>query len=127
MARSTADGGPEFLSGTLEMLILRTLEAEELHGYGIARAIEAASGARLSIEEGSLYPALHRLEKRGDVRPEWKVSPTNRRARYYSLTQQGKKHLKKTTTAWLDVSAAVNRVLGLVPANQPTLGRAEAT
>lgn len=113
MARSTAEGGPEFLSGTLEMLILRTLEGEALHGYGIARAIESASGARLTIEEGSLYPALHRLEKRKDIVAAWQMSPTNRRARYYSLTAQGRKRLRTTTQAWIDVSGAVNRVLGL--------------
>lgn len=123
MARSPSDGGgPDFLAGTLEMLVLRTLEAEALHGYGIARAIEAASGSRLSIEEGSLYPALHRLEKRKDITASWQISPTKRRARYYSLTTQGRKRLQTTTKAWIDVSGAVNKVLGLAlpqPALRP--------
>jgi PadR family transcriptional regulator PadR len=106
---------PEFLAGTLTVMVLHTLKQEELHGYGIARAIEAASGAKLTIEEGSLYPALHRLEKRGDIRAVWRISHTKRRARYYSITPQGERHLTASTTAWLDVSGAVNRVLGLLP------------
>lgn len=114
MSPRRSDRPPELLAGTLEMLVLRTLHGGSLHGYGIARHIEAASGGKLTIEEGSLYPALFRLEERGDVSAEWRLSPTRRRARFYTLTARGRKRLGAATAAWIDLSGAVDRVLGLV-------------
>ena len=107
----TTDRKQELLRGTLDMMILRVLTIGPQHGYGITRRIEQQSGGVLSIEEGSLYPALHRLHKRGWVSAEWKASENNRRAKYYKLTADGKAALKRETDAWAGVSAAVNRVL----------------
>lgn len=101
-------------------MILRTLAREERHGYAIARAIEAASGARLAIEEGSLYPALHRLEKRGDVTARWGTTDTGRRARLYTITPDGRSRLKEQTQRWMAVSGAVDAVLGLASAGGRT-------
>ena len=105
------DPAPEILQGTLEVMILRTLERTPSHGYGVARAIERASGGTLTIEEGSLYPALHRLLKRGDVTAEWTITEQNRRARVYRLTAQGRTRLAEQISAWERVSRAVTRVL----------------
>lgn len=102
---------PELLQGTLEVMILRTLDRGQSHGYGIARAIERASGGELAIEEGSLYPALHRLLRRGDLVAEWTVTEQNRRARLYRLTPRGKSRLVEQVSAWERMSAAVTRVL----------------
>jgi PadR family transcriptional regulator PadR len=110
MPRSDSDS---LLQGTLDVMILRTLAREERHGYAIARAIESASGARLTIEEGSLYPALHRLEKRGDVAARWGTTDTGRRARLYTISPGGRSRLKEQTQRWKDVSGAVDAVLGL--------------
>src|SRR6187549_218913 len=101
----------ELLQGTLELLILRTLASGEKHGYEIAEWIHAASAEALSIEEGALYPALHRLELRGLLAAEWDVSAANRRAKYYRLTATGRRRLKETTESWRRASGAVNRVL----------------
>jgi len=101
----------DLLQGTLELLILRTLATGEKHGYEIAEWIHAASADALSIEEGALYPALHRLEVRGLLAAEWAVSANNRRAKYYRLTASGRKRLKDTTESWRRASTAVNRVL----------------
>lgn len=108
----------ELLQGTLDMMILRTLSRAPNHGYGIARAIEAASGRELAIEEGSLYPALHRLEKRGDLAGEWRTTELNRRARFYRLTPRGRKRLDEQVAAWERVSSAVTRVLRLGDAGE---------
>jgi PadR family transcriptional regulator PadR len=102
---------PSLLQGNLEMLILRTLEGGAKHGYGVARHIQVASGEVLSIEEGSLYPALHRLERQGLIKSEWGVSDSNRRAKYYSLTRQGKAGLKSDVAAWREAVEAIERVL----------------
>lgn len=123
-AQAPTDSGESgaLLRGTLEVMILRTLEARgPLHGYGIARAIERASGQRLGVEEGSLYPALRRLEKRGDVDAAWKTSETGRRARYYTLSRAGRERARVATEEWAGLSEAVNRVLGI------GLGRALAS
>jgi transcriptional regulator len=101
----------DLLQGTLELLILRTLAPGEKHGYEIAEWIHAASATARSIEEGALYPALHRMELRGLLTSSWDVSANNRRAKYYRLTASGRKRLKETTDAWRRTSMAINRVL----------------
>ena len=101
----------DILQGTLELLILRTLANGEKHGYEIAEWIHTASAQALSIEEGALYPALHRLELRGLLAATWDVSTNNRRAKYYRLTASGKKRLRQTTDSWRRASSAINRVL----------------
>jgi transcriptional regulator len=106
-----SDAPAGLLQGTLELLILRTLATEEKHGYEIAEWIHAASAEALSIEEGALYPALHRLELRGLLASSWDVSANNRRAKYYRLTPRGRRRLKDSTDAWRRASSAVNRVL----------------
>lgn len=104
-------GSADLLQGTLELLILRTLAAGEKHGYEIAEWIHAASAEALSVEEGALYPALHRLELRGLLTAAWDVSANNRRAKYYRLTTAGRRRLKESTDSWRRASAAVNRIL----------------
>jgi transcriptional regulator len=101
----------DILQGTLELLILRTLASGEKHGYEIAEWIHTASAESLSIEEGALYPALHRLELRGLLAASWDVSANNRRAKYYRLTASGRRRLKETTSAWRRTSTAINLVL----------------
>ena len=106
-----ADKPADLLQGTLELLILRTLAAGEKHGYEIAEWIHSASAEALSIEEGALYPALHRLELRGLLDSAWDVSANNRRAKYYRLTASGRRRLKETTDSWRRTSTAINLVL----------------
>jgi PadR family transcriptional regulator, regulatory protein PadR len=105
----------ELLQGTLELLILRTLASGEKHGYEIAEWIHAASAEALSVEEGALYPALHRLEVRGLLTATWNVSANNRRAKYYRLTASGRKRFRDAMESWRRSSAAVNRVLEAIP------------
>ena len=98
--------------GTLEMLILQSLrQGEAMHGYAIATSIQQRSEDVLRVDEGALYPALHRLEVRGLLRSKWGVSENNRRAKYYSLTAAGKRELERESTAWGRVSAAIARVM----------------
>jgi len=111
----TATGG-ELLQGTLGILILKALLAGPAHGYGIARWIEGTTGDVLRIEEGSLYPALRRLEDRGWVRSAWGLSENNRRAKYYTITPAGRTHLVADAEAWLRYAGAVTRVLRVAPA-----------
>ncbi len=101
----------ELLQGTLDMLILRTLQWGPQHGYGIGNAIRASSGELLKIETGSLYPALHRLEKQGWVKSEWKVSESSQRAKYYQLTTAGKKQLVSERNRWAQMVGAIAAVL----------------
>jgi len=103
---------PDLLPGTLDMMILKTLAPGPNHGYGIARRIRQTSREVLRVEEGSLYPALHRLEKRGGLVSEWRRSESNRRAKYYRLTPAGRARLKTETTAWIELSTAIGRVMG---------------
>lgn len=105
------DKAADILQGTLELIILRTLASGEKHGYEIAEWIHAASAEALSVEEGALYPALHRLELRGLLTAAWDVSANNRRAKYYRLTASGRRRLKDTTESWRRASTAINRVL----------------
>ena len=102
----------EILQGTLDMLILRTLVMGPAHGHTIAHAIEQVSENALEIEQGSLYPALHRLEDRGWVTSQWGVSENNRKAKYYRLTQVGRKELNAATGRWRRMTRAIGLVLG---------------
>ena len=97
----------ELLQGTLDMLILQTLRWAPQHGYGIGQAIRAGSGDVLQVETGSLYPALHRLEKQGWIKSEWRTSEHNQRAKYYHLTAAGKKQLTDEHSRWSRMSAAI--------------------
>ena len=97
----------ELIQGTLDMLVLKTLSIGTNHGYGIARRIRQTSEDVLRVEEGSLYPALHRLEKRGFITAEWRRSESNRRAKYYALTSAGRKRLTDTTEEWTRLSLSL--------------------
>ncbi len=103
----------DLLQGTLDVLILKTLSWGPMHGYGIASWIESATGDVLRVEEGSLYPALHRLERRGWIESEWGLSENNRRAKYYQLTREGRQQLGAKSTSWARYAAAVTRVLAV--------------
>ena len=108
------EGRPDIPPGTLYMLILKTLARRgAMHGYGIARHIQQVSEDVLQVEEGSLYPALHRLERRGWIKAKWGVSDNNRKAKYYELTRAGGKQLEAEAVAWRKLSAAVEHVLDL--------------
>ena len=98
--------------GTLDLLILRTLSLEPQHGWGISERVQQMSSEVLCIQQGSLYPALHRLERRGLIRARWGTSENNRRARYYELTKAGLKQLETETGLWKQLTLAVNQVLG---------------
>jgi PadR family transcriptional regulator, regulatory protein PadR len=104
---------PDLLQGTLDMLILKILELEPMHGYGVAVRIEQVS-KELRVNQGSLYPALRRLERRGWIKAEWGVSENNRRARFYHLTRSGKKRLQQETQEWERLSQAIGRILHAV-------------
>lgn len=106
----------DLLQGTLQVLILKALLAESTHGYGIARWIEQTTDDVLRVEEGSLYPALRRLEDKRFIKSEWGLSENNRRARFYSLTATGRSHLRREAQAWMRYSTAVTRVLRAAPA-----------
>ena len=106
----------DLMQGTLDMLILKALTWGDMHGYAVARWLERTTDDALRVEEGSLYPALHRLTKRGWVRAEWGVSDNNRRARYYALTTEGRKQLRRETAEWGRFVGAVGKVLGADPA-----------
>ena len=101
----------DLLPGTLDMLILKTLSRGPLHGYGIAQFIQRASSDVLKVEEGALYPALHRLERKGLLEEEWRLTETNRQAKFYTLTATGRKHLRAEAARWSEYSHAVSTVL----------------
>src|SRR5215470_13478613 len=101
----------DLLQGTLDLLILRTLQKEPQHGWAIAERIEQISEHVLEVNQGSLYPALHRLEHEGWIKSEWGVSELGRRARFYRLTPAGRKQLNAESNDWERLSAAINRVL----------------
>lgn len=106
--------GADNLQGTLDLLVLRTLAAgEPLHGYTIAERIHGLSSDVLRVEEGSLYPALHRMDEAGWVRSKWGVSERNRRARYYTITQRGRRQLTTLETSWINHVQAVIKILGM--------------
>ncbi|MCP3918596.1 MAG: PadR family transcriptional regulator [bacterium] len=102
--------------GALDLLVLQTLRAGALHGYALARRIQAASDDVLTIEEGTLYPALHRMERQGWLEAAWDRTDTGRRAKFYSITRSGRARLKKARTVWERTNAAIARVLEAEPA-----------
>ena len=104
---------PDLLPGTLDLLILRTLQTEALHGWAISERIQQISGDVLQINQGSLYPALHRLEHQGWIEAEWAVSELGRRAKYYQLTGSGRRQLAVEAREWERMSAAIGRVMKL--------------
>jgi PadR family transcriptional regulator, regulatory protein PadR len=108
----------ELLQGTLDMLILRTLQWGPQPGYGIVRALRVNSGDLLQVETGSLYPALHRLERQGWVRAEWKQNESKQRARFYRITAAGKKQLTHDLTRWQQIVAAVSAIIHGGPAGE---------
>src|SRR3954465_8224432 len=101
----------DLLQGTLDLLILKTLVLEPMHGWGIAHRIQQISQDVLQVGQGSLYPALHRLEQRGWISAEWNTSDNNRRAKFYSLTQIGRNQLEKEMGEWKKLSAAIALIL----------------
>ncbi len=104
------------IQGTLDMLILRTLSGGAMHGWGISHQIRTRSSDALQVNQGALYPALHRLEERGWVSADWGVSENNRRARFYTLTPEGRAQLAHETADWLAFIRAVQQVMQLSPA-----------
>lgn len=115
MAKTPDDGRLELLQGTLDMLILRTLRWGPQHGHGIGQAIRTHSDDLLKVETGSLYPALHRLVKRGWLTAEWGVSQANQRAKFYQLTPEGKKQLLREESRWAQLVNAIGRVMKPAP------------
>ena len=107
MAREKDD----VLQGTLDMLVLKALQLEPMHGWGITERIEQWSESVLQLGQGTLYPALYRLERQGLIQSEWKVTSNNRRARYYALTRAGRKHFVQELALWRRMSHAINLVL----------------
>ncbi|MGH7555410.1 MAG: PadR family transcriptional regulator [Longimicrobiales bacterium] len=107
----------DLLQGTLDMLILKALTSGTMHGYGIARWLERATNDALRVEEGSLYPALHRLTERGWVRTEWGISENKRRAKYYTLSARGRKQLEHELSTWARFTEVVAQVLDTQPAS----------
>ena len=115
MGRKKQAAGPgELVQGTLDMLVLKVLSLEPMHGWGIAQRIQQVSGAILRVEEGSLYPALRRLELDGLVEAEWGTSENNRKARYYQLTKAGRRHLADERDHWQELTAGIARVMKMV-------------
>ena len=102
----------DLLQGTLDLLILKTLELEPMHGWGISQRIQQISDRVLQVNQGSLYPALHRLEEQGWITANWKASENNRQAKYYALTRRGRNQLAAERENWLRLSAAVGRIVG---------------
>ncbi|HVA58150.1 MAG: PadR family transcriptional regulator [Gemmatimonadaceae bacterium] len=101
----------DILRGTMDVLILRAVSWGPVHGYGVARWIERATGEALKVEEGTLYPALHRIEERGLIEAEWGLSENNRRARFYTITAAGRKQLRQETAAWTRFAQAMAAAL----------------
>jgi transcriptional regulator len=108
-----ADQRMDLPQGTLDLLILKALNLEALHGWGISERIRQVSREALQVPQGSLYPALHRLERKGWIKPQWGTSENNRRAKYYALTAAGKKQLKAEEEAWKKLTVAVGYMLDI--------------
>ena len=117
MARTPDDRRLDLLQGTLDMLVLRTLQWGPQHGHGIGQTIRSQSEELLKVETGSLYPALHRLEKRGWLKSEWGVSQANQKAKFYRLTPEGKKQLVREESRWAQLVNAISRIMN--PAAAP--------
>jgi transcriptional regulator len=107
----------DLLPGTLDMLILKAVSLEPLHGYGVLLRIRQISGEALNIPQGSLYPALYRLEHQGLIAPEWGQSDNNRRAKFYALTAAGRKRLREEAAGWNRLAAAIASALNTTPEN----------
>ena len=118
MAKSSDQERLELLQGTLDMLILRTLLWGPRHGHGIGQTIRSQSDDVLKVETGSLYPALHRLEKRGWLKSEWGVSEANQRAKYYRLTAAGKAQLQREQNRWSQLVNAIGRIMNPAPGKE---------
>jgi PadR family transcriptional regulator PadR len=118
MAKTPDDQRLELLQGTLDMLILRTLQWGAQHGHGIGQAIRTQSDDLLKVETGSLYPALHRLEKRGWLKSNWDVSEANQRAKYYQLTAAGKAQLLREQDRWSQMVNAIGRIMNPAPGRE---------
>jgi PadR family transcriptional regulator, regulatory protein PadR len=117
MPRTPDDSRLDLLQGTLDMLILRTLQWGSQHGHGIGQMIRTQSDDLLKVETGSLYPALHRLEKRGWLNSKWGISEANQRAKYYALTAAGKAQLVREQDRWTQLVTAIGRIM------QPAAGK----
>jgi PadR family transcriptional regulator PadR len=104
---------PDLMQGTLDLLLLKVLALQPLHGWAIGQRLKQVSGDVLQVSDGSLYPALHKLEQEGWIEAEWKLSENNRRAKFYSLTRLGRKQLERETADWNRLSGAIARVVRL--------------
>jgi PadR family transcriptional regulator len=118
MTKTPADRRLDLLQGTLDMLILRTLQWGPHHGHGIGQAIRAQSDDLLRVETGSLYPALHRLVRRGWLKAEWGISEANQRAKYYRLTATGKAQLVRERDRWSQLVHAIGLIMNPVPSKE---------
>ena len=107
----------DVLQGTLDMLVLKALQLEPMHGWGITERIEQWSESVLQLGQGSLYPALYRMERQAFIRSEWRITDNNRRARYYSLTASGRRYLNESLAQWRRMSRAINLVLEVTAVN----------
>ena len=105
----------DLLQGSLDVIVLKTLSWQPMHGFGIARWIQRVTDERLQVEEGSLYPALYRLENKGLVKSEWRLTENNRRAKYYRLTAAGKRQLTESAETWNAFAAAMTKILSATP------------
>jgi transcriptional regulator len=110
-----AAGQKTLVQGTLDMLILKTLALEPMHGWGIAQRIGQISGGVFQVNPGSLFPAFRRLERQGQIRAEWRATENNRRAKYYNLTESGRRKLRTETREWESQAAAIARILRASP------------
>jgi transcriptional regulator len=111
--RGTVSKPSDLVQGTLDLLLLKILALEPLHGWAISQRLKQVSGDILQVSDGSLYPALHKLEQEGWITAEWKLSENNRRAKFYSLTRLGRRHLEKESVNWDRLSSAISRVIKL--------------
>ncbi len=118
MTKPSEDKRLELLQGTLDMLVLRILQWGPQHGHGIGQAIRTRTDDLLKVETGSLYPALHRLEKRGWLKAQWAVSEANQRAKYYRLTAAGREQLSRERDKWSQLVDAIGRILNPAPASK---------
>jgi len=104
---------PDLVQGTLDLLVLKILALQPLHGWALSQRLKQVSGDVLQVSDGSLYPALHKLEQQGWIQSEWKPTENNRRAKFYSLTRLGKRHLEQEAANWERISTAISDVLRL--------------
>ena len=104
---------PDLVQGTLDLLVLKILALQPLHGWALSQRLKQISGDVLQVSDGSLYPALHKLEQQGWIQAEWKPTENNRRAKFYSLTRLGRRHLEKEAANWERISAAISSVMRL--------------